>query len=287
MTVEKLVSDEEKVSIASNFILNSPPGELNEVLHDVKVLLKNSVLLNEVTSSVLQCNKNQLTRVTVQNIPHPCVISEFNDMGNGNFLDPRSRKCFKYDHLRREASGCDDWDPDPTTDNWRVPLEKALDDYVLNHYYAGFCSVFAKKEGPVVIINACIEGHQFSPKNYWNGQWTSKWSIAIENGLAIVKGNLKIQVHFYEEGNVQLISLKEVEQNIVVSNEDQMAEDFIKVIEESESHYQKAVGNNFSSMSDTTFKALRRQLPLTKTKMEWDKVVTYGIKHELAKIPVL
>ncbi|RWS06805.1 F-actin-capping protein subunit alpha-like protein [Dinothrombium tinctorium] len=280
------LSDQQKVRIVTDFILHAPPGEFKEVLNDVRLLLNNDALLREQASGVFaQYFKDQLTPVKVEGSKYPTLISEYNELSGGRFYDPRSQQCFKYDPLKEETSDYSIWTPDPVSESWRSALECKWTTYCGEHFEKGVPAVFATSQRGSITLIACIEHHQFQPKNFWNGRWRSEWTVTINpektNSSSELKGTIKVQVHYYEDGNVQLVSSKEIKESINVMDEDQTTKEIVQKISEAEKEYQVAIADNYLSMSETTFKALRRQLPITKQKIDWNHLMSYKIASEL------
>lgn len=293
-----IVSDERKVEIVTRFLTHAPPGEFNEVFQDVRTLLNNDALFKErCTNAIAQYNKDQFTPVRIESSDMPAIICEQNQIGDSLdlFYDPRSHQAFIFDHIRKEASNFRPYDADPVIEPWRFALETHVTAYVKNHFKFGVCSVFGKSASSTdtssnnsseeqIVLTVCIESHQFKPSNFWNGRWRSQWRAAFvpKAGNEVdIRAVIKGQVHYYEAGNVQLMSVKQMNKSdkprISVSNENETAKAIVEALSELETEYQRGVNENYQTMSDTTFKALRRQLPVTRSKMDWNKIAGYRL----------
>jgi capping protein alpha len=174
----------------------------------------------------------------------PCLITEYNELPDGRYYDPRTKQSFKYDHMHGKPSEFELYaDVDQLSEAWRVPIEKELTHYVKVHYKDAACSVFGSSDQGHVTIVVCIEAHKYQPGNFWNARWRSRWAVTFQphnsgGSECEMKGVIKAQVHYYEEGNVQLVSQKDVDDVVRIGDGEFMAKELTKAVEKAENEYQ-------------------------------------------------
>lgn len=84
-------------------------------------------------------------------------------------------------------------------------------------------------------------------------------------------------MHYYEDGNVRLITNKSV--SVSLSGTD--AGKVVREIASTEKKIQEELNRGFGVLSEGAFKALRRQLPVTRQKVEWDKIAGYRLGQDI------
>ncbi|KAJ3438695.1 f-actin-capping protein subunit alpha [Anaeramoeba flamelloides] len=276
------ISDEEKLKIAVHFMLSSPPGEINEVLTDVRVLLDNDNLLNQTALSAFrEYNKSQMFATELPELDYPLLITEYGELSPNTYLDPRSKRVYSFDHIQQTFSGefreAENSEIFSAVEDYRSAIDMAINQYVFEYFADHSATVYEQKGKEIVI---CISAKKYSPQNYWNGTWRSVWKINIKNGKTKMKGTIKTLVHLYEAGNVQLNTLKEESVDVTVSDPESTGTSIAKAIFETEHKYQKALQLNYLEMGDTTFKSLRRKLPITGEKVNFYNIYSKKIIGE-------
>lgn len=74
---------------------------------------------------------------------------------------------------------------------------------------------------------------------------------------------------------VQLTTTHDVSFNLppgISSGDGSAAPKILALVEDEEGKYQISLNETYQEMSEKTFKSLRRALPMTRSKLDWDKV---------------
>lgn len=108
-----------------------------------------------------------------------------------------------------------------------------------------------------------------------NGRWRSLYLFDPSSGA--LEGAVKVDVHYYEDGNVRLLTNKPVAASVSSGT----GAGITKEISAQEKRYQEELNRSFTSLSEGAFKGLRRQLPVTRQKIEWDKVASYRLGQDI------
>jgi capping protein alpha len=273
------VTEEEIIDIANNFLLSSPPGEFMEVVTDVRALLPNESLINESAPRTFrEYNTEQMIQVDVKQ-GHKLLITKYGEVADGEYLDPKGGQVVTFDHIKQEVTGSrsiQKGELDDSVESLRRAFEKESFEYTADHYPHGTTTVYGK-DGKIII---CISSARFNPHNFWNGRWRSVWTYSHGD----LSGHFKICVHYYEDGNVQLNT--DTTQNLKIpesGSPDAIAAAAFKAIAKTEQQYQESLDTSYRTMGDTTFKALRRALPITRNRIEWSKIKNYKVGAQLGK----
>ena len=116
-----------------------------------------------------------------------------------------------------------------------------------------------------------------------SGRWRSEY--IIDTAAKTLEGKILVNVHYYEQGNVQLSTTHTISlplpPAINPSGGASAASKALSLIEAEEGKYQTSLNDAYADMSEKTFKGLRRALPMTRSKLDWDKVLGYKLGAEL------
>ncbi|PVU85884.1 hypothetical protein BB559_006772 [Furculomyces boomerangus] len=274
------LSIREKIAKAAAFLKSSPPGEIDDVFNDIRGLVNDDVVLQEEIGSYLaECNKAQFYSVNLPNTETKVLLTDYNQTDDGEFIDYETKNIFEFDHLRLKVTNVRDYSDEIEMDSFRDELQAEAEKYVSEHYLGGEARVFPNDGNYVV----CIINNKYSPENYWNGRWQCTWKYDTSTNM--LSGTLKVNIHYYEDGNVQLAVEKSCEKELIPEDDEQDLSEFIfLIINNLEKEMQQSINENYDFLSENTFKDLRRKLPLTKSKIDWLKIANYNIGEHLGTV---
>jgi len=264
---------EQKLHIATYFIMSSPTGEVDEVVGDIKKLVNDERVLSDqkLTKILAEYNMEQLVTG-----PDPdgnlCIVSQYNQVGPDLYLDAASGRVLRFDHKRRKFVEVTDKKQvlAAGVNAYRSAIEKDVATYTSECFKAGksVSAVFGTDEG---LITICISAANVHLGNFWTGGWRSIYQLNVsQQGNIEMKGDIKLGVHYFEDGNVQLHTKFPTKATIAVSSEAKTAAAIAKAIKTIETDFQSNLEHMYINMHSETFKNMRRLMPMNKQFMNWN-----------------
>ncbi|CAI7585322.1 hypothetical protein PCG10_001630 [Penicillium crustosum] len=265
------------VELASAFIEGAPPGELADVVADVQSLTSDG---EDIVPSLLPAfkryNETQLATVKLPGSSQEVIISGFNELEDNRYFDPESQTSFEVDHTTQTASAAQSYALESEHADLIKSLLKSFGVHAREHYPNCSYGVYPIENDSAIAI--VLVANRYSPNNFWNGRFRAIYQLPVSSSSSALTGNIHVDVHYYEDGNVALNTTKPI--NISIPSVS--AESIISRIAAAERDYQEALNRAFVQTSEGVFKGLRRQLPITRQKVEWEKVGGYRLGQDIS-----
>ena len=138
--------------------------------------------------------------------------------------------------------------------------------------------------GAGVKVVCCLSGRASDLSNYWAGLWQSEWTLEVPMGgkVGTLTGKVSVHVHYFEDGNVQLDD-KVVFQHEISGDPADAGKDFAAKVHECESGFMAKLEDIFANMTGNVLQGLRRRLPITQKKFDWDNLAVSGLASSLQR----
>ena len=268
------LTPEETLQIAQHYLLSSPPGQFHEVLTDVRKIIPDGLLTDALASGMARLAHLKNNKVVSLPSGQKTILSSSGEIDPTHYFDPINANVFILDHFTNVAAEDNDSIQynlqDKKKETERAALQVEINKYVSSTYPSENSAggVFAR-DGKLVIA---ISGEKTSLKNFWSGKWSSAWQVSFDDeSIASISGDIKVHIHIFEDGNLQLQNSKTI--NATTLNYESNEELFKKIIDHiksEESILQNGFEEMYSEMQSETLRAMRRVMPITRTKMEWN-----------------
>jgi capping protein alpha len=204
------------------------------------------------------------------------LITADAEVGPGEFLEPASGRVVSFDHATQAVTSTR-----PATEAelasgaaeaLRLAVQEQLRGYMSVYAPNGHAAVYSRG-GSVVI---CISSALFNLKNFWTGRLRSRW--AVSGSGAELAGALHADVHYFEDGNVQLAARHDATARCApAEGAEAQGAAIVAALRAAESDYYAGRETSFEGMERSALKELRRALPITQQKFAWEQV-----QHKLA-----
>lgn len=261
--------------LVDSLIQSGPPAELKQVSQSLSSLTKGTSTSS--TNSLIQDSIEQYAQENIISIDN-IIISKYNkDENSSKYIDYVNNKLFNVDWQNQKIIDVESYHDNNNKrgSNYDELIQK-LSQYGDDYYPSNFAfTVIPESEDQLRVI---IIGQRANHDNFYTGQWKSNYLIT-EQGI---KGNIDLDIHYFEDGNVRLKFNESINSNNNNNNNSSTlqsgnlinnASRIVNFINEQENATMVKIIEQFNNLNQKSFKNLRRLLPVTRSKINWGSAI--------------
>jgi len=276
----------EKKTLANNFILCSPPGQTQKVVDDVRKLVGPELDEESLARMVAKVNREQFLSVELPGSSERVLLTPAGQLPNGNFLEPSGQQQLKVDHLQQRCTGVAPLSKAEATkyagvsEPTRKKVAAAMDQYAAECLPEATVTTYGRDDTDGnIVVTCCVGRCSMNLGSFWSGSWRSEWTLVMAPGASQgqLSGNVKCNVHYFEDGNVQLSDSTAFQKSLDCQSDVGAA--FAGQVKQFEEKFVTSMEDIYQTMNEQVLNALRRRLPITKVKFDWDNRASV---HKLA-----
>jgi len=233
-------------------------------------LLPAGLLTDALSTGIARAFNIKNGRVVTSPSNNKVAISAASELDATHYIDPATQEVFLVDHLTlaTTADRTANTRIDSTLEKKCAALNTALKSYLEHQYKPEDSAIGAyPMNGNIVVV---LVSEKPNLRNYWSGRWASVWTIKAGSAFSI-SGEIKVHAHYFEDGNIQLNTTRPIDSSELPAGTDaEFANAVITFIENAETKTRAALDDMFATLNTDTLKSMRRVMPITRTKMEWN-----------------
>lgn len=243
----------ELTQVIDSLFKTSPSAELGQISKDISTIL-------DVNQSTINASIDKFVLENGVIVAGNQIASKWNKHDKSTkYVDYVDKKIFNVDFKTRKAIDIENYVEDIEYPANFDALVEELQAYGGDHYPSTFAMNVIPKDG----LRILIYGQRVNQENFYSGTWSSNY--LIKNGT--LKGEVKLDIHYYEEGNVRLNFVENFEESLASNS------NIVKAIGNIEHKLSIKVIESFNDLNQRTFKNLRRLLPITRSKINWGNAI--------------
>lgn len=244
--------------VVASLVSSAPPGELSQVSTDLTALLSGKANQSTINTA-LESYASEEGAIVAGSY----VISRYSKApGSTKYIDYVSGKAFNVDLKSNKVLDVEDYAVSNTVSYFDA-LTTALKQYGEDHYPSLFAFNVIPDGSDIHII---IVGQRINADNFYTGQWRSHYVVSGDKSIS---GDVSLDIHYYEDGNVRLTFGEKLDNTPLTAN----ASSIVNAIDKFETATSLAIVGKFEELNQKSFKNLRRLLPVTRSKIQWGKAI--------------